>query len=140
MTKTLNSILARWKTLRITVFIDGWCAVCKRFAKSIKYVDIFDLVEIKDIRNQESEDTGIDIEKGLKIMASKTATARYYGFDSLFQIIKRIPILWIFLPFFLLLDATGFGDIFYNEIAIKRKIIPIQCNRQCSIDPKHEDE
>jgi predicted DCC family thiol-disulfide oxidoreductase YuxK len=122
------------KSLNMVVFIDGWCAICKNFAKTIKSIDTLNLVQIKDIRQEIFEKTDIDIDRGLKVMASKTNAGKYYGFESLYQVIKRIPILWITLPLFVILKITRFGNIFYNEIAIKRKIIPIQCTDQCSLE------
>ena len=58
----------------------------------------------------------------------------HYGFNSLFQIFLRIPLFWIFIPVMYILKITSLGSFIYNELALKRKIIPLHCDSEsCEI-------
>lgn len=119
----------------LTIYIDGWCPNCVGFAKSIKKVDTLDLITVENIRNYNPSDNEIDIQKGLNHMASITENGKiFYGFNSLYQIHKSLPLFWIFMPITFLLKITRLGHLIYNEFAIKRKIIPIYCNEECLIN------
>ena len=77
---------------------------------------------------------GIDINLAYKKMASTNDYLIWnYGYDSLFRIFLRIPLLWVLIPFFYLLQITKIGDYLYDELALKRKIIPLSCDDKCEI-------
>lgn len=57
-----------------------------------------------------------------------------YGFESIYRILKELPLFWFFIPLFYLLKITKIGDFLYDEFAIKRKIIPIHCDENCKIN------
>ena len=90
---------------------------------------------IKQLRNKIDIQNynNLNIEFATKQMASFT-TKWNYGFISIFHILIRLPLFWLFIPFLFLLKITRLGNLFYNELALKRKIIPIHCNTDsCSI-------
>lgn len=132
--KEYEAIWTWLKSNRLYIFIDGWCPNCKRFGASIKAIDMLGIVEVKDIRVFTSNfEEGIDIERGKKVMASKNSRGTYYyGFESLYQITKRIPVLWIIFPIMSILKFTKLGNLLYNELAVRRNIIPIHCSDGCT--------
>jgi len=116
----------------LTIFIDGWCGFCTRNAKWIKKFDIHNKIIIKDIRIESSE--FIDIEVARKQMASIDQNQQIsYGFDSIYKIAKRLPMLWLLVPFLFLLKILHLGDFLYNELAIRRKIIALHCDENCEL-------
>ena len=63
----------------------------------------------------------------------KIAISAIYEFNSILRIAIRIPVLWLVVPILLLLKLTKIGNYVYEELAIKRTIIPIHCNEDCKI-------
>jgi predicted DCC family thiol-disulfide oxidoreductase YuxK len=119
----------------IAIFYDNFCPNCTRFAKIIQKLDWFSLLKIKQLRNPEHLKNTIGIDKNLaeKQMASFNGKWNY-GFNSIYLIFLRLPLFWIFVPVLFLLKISKLGQIFYTELAIKRKIIPIHCTEEmCEI-------
>lgn len=84
------------------------------------------LIEIKQLRNSEhiNSETGINKKLAEQQMASFDGSWSY-GYKTLFKIFLRIPLFWIFVPIFWLLNITNLGQYLYIQLAINRKIIPI---------------
>ena len=79
-------------------------------------------------------DQTISIYCELKKMAStKDGIIFNYGFESIYNIFKYIPILYPLLPIMFVLKHSYIGNLIYNELAVKRKIIPITCDDKCEI-------
>jgi predicted DCC family thiol-disulfide oxidoreductase YuxK len=115
---------------KLTIYIDGWCPICKKFKRIVTKLDFFKLIVVEDIRTSEI----IDDEK-IKLMFSKSWDGfSFYGFDSIFEINKRLVVLWILLPLTFILKITKIGNFLYNELSVKRKIIPLNCNTECKIN------
>ena len=90
-------------------------------------LDFLDLVRVEDIRRSEVPSEEFR-EKGLSSLASITPNGgHFFGFDTLLLITLRLPLLWILLPVMFLLKWTGIGPFLYNELAVKRTIIPLHC-------------
>lgn len=118
---------------RIKIFYDDWCPNCTRFMRIIKKLDWLNLVEFKELRSNNSYD-GIDYEVAQKKMASKIDRKNWiYGYNSIFSIFLRIPVFWIILPLLFLFKISKLGNYLYNELAVKRTIIPIHCDENCKI-------
>lgn len=111
----------------IIIFYDNHCPNCTRFTKVVKRLDWFDMIIAKELRNLNhiSQFSSIDIKMAKGKMASSVDNKWYYGYDSIFLIFRRIPVFWVFVPLLYLLKITNLGEVLYNELAIKRKIIPI---------------
>lgn len=111
------------------VIYDNWCPNCTRFIKIVNKLDWFNLIDSKQLRS--TQDTqqfkNLNLELAHQQMASYTNKWNY-GFVSIFLILSRLPIFWIFFPFLYIFKNTGFGQLIYNELAIKRKIIPLHCD------------
>ena len=114
------------------IYIDSWCPMCMRFGACLKYLDIFNGIHQADIRSYKG--TIISKEKGLIELASINRQSRvYYGYDSILQIVVRLPLLWLFVPFFYILKVSRLGHWAYKELSVKRQIIPLHCKeKDCS--------
>lgn len=114
---------------KLTIYIDGWCKICLNFEKKLKFIDSSNVIVIENIRESELLD-----EQKVRLMYGKTKNGiEYYGYDTLYQINKRLKVLWIFLPFTYLFKITGLGTYFYKELSLKRKIISLHCDENCLI-------
>lgn len=103
--------------------------MCVRFGSWLKRLDIFNSICQADIRTYEG--TAISKEKGLAQLASINRSSRvFYGYDSIWQILVRLPLLWVFVPAFYILKVSRLGHWAYKELAIKRQIIPLHCNEE----------
>lgn len=110
----------------LTIYIDNWCPMCIRFGSLITYLDVLNKISKSDIRIY--NDNLICKEKGLKQIASINEKNRiFYGYDSIWQIVIRLPLIWLFIPFFYFLKISGLGNWLYNELSVKRQIIPLHC-------------
>jgi len=108
--------------------------LCCRFGKIVSQLDVLKLITIENLREIEMEST-ISKQKALIAMATINKQAKIYcGFDSIFQISLRLRLLWILVPFFPLLKVSHIGNYLYNELAVKRNIIPIHCTDKCNIN------
>lgn len=115
---------------KLTIYIDGWCPICKKFKRIVTKLDLFKLILIEDIRTSDILD-----EKKIKLMYSRSSNnLSFYGYDSIYEINKRLVILWILLPFTFVLKITKIGSFLYNELSVKRKIIPLNCDSDCKIN------
>ena len=112
---------------KFTIYIDGWCPLCRRAGRFIGKLDFLDLVRVEDIRRSEVPSEEFR-EKGLSSLASINPKGGYFfGFDTLLLISLRLPLLWVLLPVIFLLKWTGIGHFLYHELAVKRTIIPLHC-------------
>jgi predicted DCC family thiol-disulfide oxidoreductase YuxK len=119
----------------LILFYDNYCPNCTRFARLIQKLDWLQRIQIKQLRNETDLKSfqGIDLELAKQQMASYTNDWNY-GYISLFRIFLRIPLLWILLPFFYFLKVTKIGHYLYVQLALKRKIIPLHCDKNtCSM-------
>lgn len=108
------------------IYIDSWCPMCVHFGSWLKRLDIFNVIRLADIRTYEG--TAISKEKGLEQLASiNRYSCIFYGYDSIWQILVRLPLLWVFVPVFYILKVSRLGHWAYKELAIKRQIIPLHC-------------
>lgn len=102
----------------------------------MKRLDWINLLEIKELRNPNHIKEAIGINKTLaeQQMASYSNGKWKYGFVTIYMILLRLPLFYIFLPILFLFKITGIGQLIYKELAIKRKIIPIHCDeKSCKI-------
>ena len=111
------------------IYIDSWCPMCVRFGSWLKRLDIFNGIRQADIRTYEG--SAISKEKGLEQLASINRHSRvFYGYESIWQILVRLPLLWVFVPVFYILKVSRLGHLAYKELAIKRQIIPLHCKEE----------
>ncbi|WP_204345360.1 DCC1-like thiol-disulfide oxidoreductase family protein [Psychroserpens algicola] len=118
---------------KLKVYYDDWCPNCTKFMKFINKIDVLSLIVFKKLRSSSPSD-GIDLKEAEKKMASTiNGDMYYYGYKSIYEIFKRVPLFWFFIPILFILKFTKAGDFLYNELALKRKIIPIHCDEHCEI-------
>jgi predicted DCC family thiol-disulfide oxidoreductase YuxK len=123
------------KQSALIIFYDNYCPNCTMFAKGVEKFDWLKLIQIKQLRNPLHTDLfpNMNLELAKQQMAS-FGTKWHYGFNSIFYIFVRLPLFWLFVPFFFLLKVTGLGQLIYVELALKRKIIPLHCDSEsCEI-------
>jgi len=117
------------------IFYDNWCPNCTRFVQIVKKLDWFSCIEEKPLRDilYTDEFPSLDRKMALKQMASYNGKW-HYGFISIYLILKKLPVCWIFIPFLYLLKISTIGQFIYSELALKRRIIPIHCDENsCQI-------
>lgn len=103
-----------------------------KFKKFVIAFDLFNFISIEDIRKIDNVE-----EKKLNFMYSENLKGNsFYGFESLYEINKRVGVLWIFLPLMYLLKISGAGNYLYNELSVKRKIFPLTCSDNCNLNFK----
>ena len=118
---------------KLIIVYDDWCPNCTRFSRIIEKIDFFNKVSLLRLRSDNIQISGFDKDRALNIMASFENNEWKYGYDSIWRISFKIPVFWIFIPFLYLLKITGLGELAYNELAIKRKIIPLHCDEDCEM-------
>ncbi len=117
------------KSIKLTLYIDGWCILCKAFAKKLTNLDKHNYIAIEDIRT--ASHPLIDAEKAIKALASIDRNGNvYYGFDTIHELCFILPILFIFTPISYILKISQLGSFLYNELAIRRDIIPLHCDEK----------
>jgi len=120
---------------KIIVFYDNWCPNCHRFIKIVNKLDWLNYIEIKELRNTKHTQKflNLNLEIATKQMASFNGKWNY-GYISIYLILKRLPLIFIFFPILYLLKITSLGQLIYKELAIKRKIIKLHCDeKSCKI-------
>ncbi len=114
--------------MKLTIFYDNHCPNCTRFVKIVKFFDWLKLIENKQIRN--ISDTNQFPELNLELAKQQMASFNnnwHYGFKSIYLILIRLPLFWVFSSILYLLQISTIGQKLYVELALKRKIIPIHC-------------
>jgi predicted DCC family thiol-disulfide oxidoreductase YuxK len=119
----------------LLVFYDNFCPLCLNTRALLEKVDLFGGLHFIGIREQGVFDKypNLNQEKSLQRMATDKNGDIVYGFESIYRIIKAMPHFWIAIPFLLILRWTKLGEWFYDEIALRRKIIPFSCDENCEI-------
>lgn len=113
----------------LIIIYDNWCPNCTKFIKIVKNLDWFNLIDSKQLRNKQDTKQFNNLNLELATMQMASYTNNWcFGFNSIFRILVRLPLFWMFIPFLFLLKISGFGQFIYKELAIKRKIFPLHCN------------
>lgn len=121
---------------KLIVFYDNFCPNCTKFNKLVKKLDWFNLIDSKQLRNElliSSSFRNIDFELAKQEMASNKNEVWFYGFNTIYLILKRLPLFWFFIPLLYFLKITNIGQFLYKQLAINRKIIPIHCDKNSCI-------
>lgn len=119
----------------LTILYDNYCPNCTKFVGIVKKLDWLNLIKIKQLRGELDVNLlcGVDLELAKKQMASFDSKW-HYGYSSIYFIFVRLPLFWLFIPLLFILRVTGFGQLIYIELALKRKIIPIHCKAEiCNV-------
>lgn len=123
--------------MKIIIFFDNYCKMCKRTASLIKKLDWLNLIHTHPLRDFLAQKNTLGIDENLALQQIPSYNHQWqYGYATLFEIMKRLPLFWIFLPFLWILKISGIGQFLYLKLAIQRHIIPIQCNANCPTPSK----
>lgn len=122
--------------MKVTVFYDDFCPLCKKSKAVLEKLDITNQLFFDGVRGGHIKQKypDLDFAKSIERMATLYQNQYRFGFDSIFLIVQRLPLLWILIPFFIILKFSKLGDIFYNYIASSRGILPYSCDDNCNIN------
>jgi predicted DCC family thiol-disulfide oxidoreductase YuxK len=91
----------------LIIVYDDWCPYCIRFSKLIKKFDILRKISFFKLRKDSIDIENFDNNLALKKMASYKNGIWMYGFESIYRILKEIPLFWFFIPLFYFLKTAG---------------------------------
>lgn len=113
------------------IIYDNYCQNCTQFTKIIKKLDWLHFIEIKKLRASDDlkKLSNLNYNLALKQMASFRGSWAY-GYTTLFRMFLRIPVFWLFIPFFWFLKISGIGQYLYLQLAVNRQIIPLHCTEE----------
>jgi predicted DCC family thiol-disulfide oxidoreductase YuxK len=122
--------------MQVTVFYDDYCPLCKKSKVFLEKIDITHQLFFDGVRGSHIKEKypDLDLVKSIERMATFYQNKYRFGFNSIFLIVRRLPLLWIFIPLFIILKLSKLGDIFYNYIASSRGILPYSCDEHCNIN------
>ncbi|TGA96353.1 DUF393 domain-containing protein [Sporolactobacillus shoreae] len=131
--------------LRIKVYYDGWCPVCRTIKKQVKRLDWLNLIEMVSMREEKNiSDINVPIEELEKRMFARSLISNkiYSDIEAFTAMILRIPLLSIFWLPLKILSILGIGRPLYDFFAKRRLIIPVgHCNdEKCLIEVPKEKE
>lgn len=115
------------------IYYDSYCELCTKSSTLWGKLDWQHKLIFESFRTLES--CPPEMEENLHI-AHKNKI--YIGFNAIIQIIKQLPLLWIFLIVMYPLKWLGLGQFIYKKIAQNRKLVPVsQCDSvTCEIPKK----
>ena len=108
------------------VLYDNWCPNCTKFSIVIEKLDWLHNIQFEKLRAFDGKN---DLNKELALQQMGSYTTQWnYGYESIFQIFIRIPLLWLLFPLLYILKISSLGQWIYMEFAVRRKIIPLHCD------------
>lgn len=118
----------------LIVLYDDWCPYCSRTIKIVKKLDWFNLINEQKLREIQSDGIfeTLDLNKSKQQMPSYNGRWNY-GFNSMYLIHLRLPLLWLLFPIVFLFKISGIGQFLYLQLAINRKIIPLHCAEETCV-------
>jgi membrane protein / vitamin K-dependent gamma-carboxylase len=117
------------------VFFDDYCKICRRTAFIIKKLNWLHLIELKSLRRYLEQENTNGINKKLAVTQIASFTNKWqYGYITIFEICKRLPLFWIFIPLFWVFKISGIGQFLYMYLSVRRSVIPIKCNENCDLN------
>ncbi|WP_156290523.1 thiol-disulfide oxidoreductase DCC family protein [Oceanobacillus salinisoli] len=118
------------------VYYDSYCKLCTTSSTVWGKLDWKNKLSFESFRHL--KDYPIEMEKSLHVFHNGKW---YKGYDAIIQIAKILPLLWLLIPAMYLFKILGLGDVIYNQIAKKRKLVPVnQCHpgESCHISSTHQ--
>lgn len=112
------------------VFFDNACPSCTTFTRVVRMLDWCNAIVFEALRTTQDNPIRATMNKDVAFqqIASYHNGVWTYGFASLFRMMWRLPILWVFVPLGYVLHFTGWGQHMYKLLAVRRKIIPLHCD------------
>lgn len=123
--------------MELNVLFDGTCPFCTASAKRIKQLDWLGRISIQDFHHAGILDHyGIPYEIANRRIQVIDASGKVSeGIDAILEISKRIPLLWILLPFVWISIQLKLGQKVYDWIAKNRFLFPVP--GVCKWDPEN---
>lgn len=115
----------------MVILFDEYCNLCRRTSVIITKLDWLSLIEIKPLRKYLEKGNTIGIDRELAVHQMPSFTDKWqYGYNSIYEIVKRLPMFWLLLPMFFVLKKIKLGQLLYVKLSVNRKIIPIHCTKE----------
>lgn len=138
--RALHRFRAFFRRPQFVLLYDSWCPVCTTFRARAERLDYFRLLQFASLREPDARLSGrnIDFTLAERRMAciSLTDGSVVYGFASLVNVCRALPLCWPLLPLLQMAAATGTGDKLYDYLAVRRRILPVACTADCVINPQ----
>jgi len=100
----------------LTVYFDQNCGICMKVYRFLRMLNSSYL----QLSYLQENDNQINRETAYTFIASRSAGANYYGYDTYCEIVSRIPILSCFYPFMKLESVAKIGRRIYLRVAKNR--------------------
>jgi predicted DCC family thiol-disulfide oxidoreductase YuxK len=119
-----SSPRGRWRERRrLIVYYDGACSLCRRARDRLKRLDWLDLLEFVSFRDPDVVTRhGLDtvrLERRMQARPSRGSVTQE-GFDAVWLVATRVPLLWPALPALALAKWTGLGRVAYDWVSAQR--------------------
>ncbi|MFD2761961.1 thiol-disulfide oxidoreductase DCC family protein [Lentibacillus juripiscarius] len=105
------------------IYFDSYCKLCTKSSLFWKKADWFHHLKFSSFR---------DLDNYPEAMAETLHVYDrgqwFQGFQAIISVTKKLPALWVLVPFLYGVKWIGLGDYLYKKIARNRKLIPV---RQC---------
>lgn len=112
---------------RTLVLYDGTCPFCTFSATRLRKLDWFHRLEIIDMYSGEIlQNHQIPIEDAMqRIQVLNMKSHRKQGMEGILEISLHLPVLWVLVPFFWIINSVGLGNKIYDWIAKNRFLFPV---------------
>ncbi len=113
--------------LKYTVYYDGYCPMCTSIVSKWQKWDVFKKLSFQSFReidfSNEQELTFEELEKHMHIRDMHSGKL-YKGAKAITKISGVIPLMWVLWVPLKLSTILGIGELAYDYVARRRKIIP----------------
>lgn len=114
--------------LRMRLFFDGWCPLCRSSMRWIRYLDLFGLIELRSFRDPAVvERFGLDPVRAERRIQALAHGRLYEGAEAGFVIATRVPATWPLAPLIWFACRMGVAQPLYDWFASRRMIEPEGC-------------
>ncbi|WP_099157862.1 thiol-disulfide oxidoreductase DCC family protein [Virgibacillus ndiopensis] len=119
----------------LIIYYDGFCKMCSSTSVIWKKIDWSNQLAFESFR------TLNDYPKAMEESLHVNKNGHWYtGYNAIIQISKKLPLMWVLLPFLYLFKLIGLGDFVYNKVAKNRKLVPVnQCGEDGCMLPPSQD-
>ncbi|MGP4108777.1 DCC1-like thiol-disulfide oxidoreductase family protein [Virgibacillus sp. L01] len=113
------------------IYYDSYCKMCTSSSLFWNKMDWRNKLSFKSFRMLDNYPK--EMEESLHVYHQDKW---YKGFDAIMEVSRKLPLMWILLPFMYLFKWIGLGEFIYKKIAKNRRLVPVnQCDHDgCRTD------
>lgn len=118
------------------IYYDSHCKMCVNSSTVWQKLDKGNKLRFESFRDLDHYPS--EMEESLHVY---TENKWFQGYTAIIEIVKKLPVLWVLLPFLVFGKWIGLGDTIYQWVAKNRKLIPVnQCKDgdHCRISSNHD--